>query len=227
MARSNGTARNSRKSYNHPCLIAQTLDILGDRWTFLVLRDLMSGLHRYSEILESCAGMSPNVLSDRLKLLQAAGLVEREYQRGLPPKVQYTLTDTGWSVRPILMAMVEWGRKYLQDEPDESGGDPVPTDFVVRVVSTFAFNPASAGSVAAAIVIEIDDCGDFSAWTLRIDSGRLLPSRNSINDPDVRLNTDTEGFLQFIRGQAAPEHCGSLSGDMEAARAIQSCFAAS
>ena len=148
MARSNGMGKAARKSYNHPCLIAQTLDILGDRWTLLVLRDLMSGLHRYSEILDSCAGMSPNVLSNRLKLLQAEGLVNREYQRGLPPKVEYTLTETGWSVRPILTAMVAWGRTNLLDIPDESVGDTVPTDFVVRVVSTFAFEPAMASTIA-------------------------------------------------------------------------------
>jgi DNA-binding HxlR family transcriptional regulator len=221
--------RTARKSYNHPCLIAQTLDILGDRWTLLVLRDLMSGLHRYSEILDSCSGMSPNVLSDRLKLLQAEGLVTRTYQKGLPPKVEYTLTDTGWSVRPILGAMLAWGRNNLLEIPDESVGDTVPTDFLVRVVSTFAFEPAMATNVEAVIVIEIDDCDDCncSAWTLRIDEGRLLPSRHSIDNPDVRLNTDTEGFSQFIRGQASPELCGTLSGDLDKARSIQSCFVSS
>lgn len=226
MARSNGMEKASRKSYNHPCLIAQTLDVLGDRWTLLVLRDLMAGLHRYSEILDSCAGMSPNVLSDRLKRLQAEGLVNREYQRGLPPKVEYTLTEVGWSVRPILAAMLAWGRNNLIDIPDESAGDMVPTDFLVRVVSTFAFEPEMARDVEAAIVIEIDDCNDCNAWTLRIDGGRLLPSRNAIENPDVRLNTDTKGFFQFIRGKASPELCGTLSGDLETARSIQACFVA-
>ena len=101
-----------KASPNQPCLIAQSLAVIGDRWTLLILRDLMSGLHRYSDILENCAGMSPNVLSDRLKRLEAAGLVNREYFRELPPRVEYTLTEQGWAVRPILLSLIEWGSQY-------------------------------------------------------------------------------------------------------------------
>ena len=107
----------ARKTYNHPCVIAQALDVLGDRWTLLILRDLMAGLHRYNDILESCAGMSPNVLSDRLKRLEAEGLVDRSYYKELPPRVEYTLTEKGWTVRPILSALVEPPRKSPRSEP--------------------------------------------------------------------------------------------------------------
>ena len=72
----------ARKAYNLPCVIAQTLDVLGDRWTLLILRDLMAGLQRYNDILESCSGMSPNVLSDRLKRLEAEGLVDHTPHQG-------------------------------------------------------------------------------------------------------------------------------------------------
>src|SRR5690242_18548962 len=115
----------ARKSYNHPCLIAQTLDVLGDRWTLLILRDLMSGLHRYSDILGNCAGMSPNVLANRLTRLENDGLVNREYHRELPPRVDYTLTEKGWAVRPILLSLIGWGRTYVNQFTPESVGTEV------------------------------------------------------------------------------------------------------
>ena len=136
-----------RKSYNHPCLIAQTLDVLGDRWTLLILRDLMSGLHRYTDILDNCTGMSPNVLSDRLKRLEGDGLVNRLYFRELPPRVEYSLTEKGWSVRPVLLSLLQFGREnFLSSETgDESEPhrQPASIDFSVRVVPAFAFRPGT------------------------------------------------------------------------------------
>ena len=160
-----------------PCLIAQTLDVLGDRWTLLILRDLMAGLDRYSDIIESCGGMSPNVLSDRLKMLEAEGLVERIYERGLPPRVEYKLTEKGWAVRPVLLALVEWGMQYTDRFTKESVGDTVPTDFAVRVIPTFAFQPEHANGLTATMVLELDDCEGCKAWTFEIADGRLRPSR--------------------------------------------------
>ena len=214
----------ARKSYGHPCLIAQTLDVLGDRWTLLVLRDLMAGLRRYSEILENCGGMSPNVLSDRLKMLEREGLVDRHYERGLPPRVDYTLTEKGWAVRPILLSLVDWGMTYTPRFPRESVGDTVPTDFAVRVIPTFAFRPEIAQHVRATMVLEIDDCEGCQAWSFEIADGRLTPSRKMIENPDLHLRTSTEGFFRFFRGQAEPCDCGELEGPAELAQAFQNCF---
>jgi DNA-binding HxlR family transcriptional regulator len=110
-----------RKSYNHPCLIARALDVLGDRWTLLILRDLMSGLQRYSDILDNCDGLSPNLLSTRLKRLEADGLVERHYFKGLPPRVEYTLTEKGWAVRPVLLSLIEWSQEWTDMATDTAG----------------------------------------------------------------------------------------------------------
>lgn len=214
------------KSYKHPCLIAQTLDVLGDRWTLLILRDLMSGLHRYSDILDSCGGMSPNVLSDRLKRLEASGLVERQYHRELPPRVEYTLTGKGWSVRPILLSLIAWGNQYLPGFSRESVGRDVPTDFAVRVIPAFAFRPERAGELAATMVIQIRDCAGCNTWSYVIRDGCIHPQRNTTKAPDVRLLTDTGGFFRFIRGEAPPAECGEIEGDLALALAIQSCFLA-
>jgi DNA-binding HxlR family transcriptional regulator len=217
----------ARKSYNHPCTIARTLDIVGDRWTLLILRDLMAGLSRYSDILESCAGMSPNVLSDRLKRLEADGLVHREYIRGLPPRVEYTLTHKGWDMRPVLVALIGWGKQHLPPTiTEESVGNEVPTDFAVRVLPAFSFHPERVPDLTATMVVEIQDCDDCNTWTLAIHDGHIHPSRNGIPEADVHLHTDTSGFFRFIHNQAPPEACGKLSGSPELAAAIQSCFMA-
>ena len=220
MARSNGNG--SSRTYGHPCLIAQSLDVLGDRWTLLVLRDLMTGLRRYTDILQNCAGLSPNLLADRLKMLEREGVVHRRYERGLPPRVEYTLTEKGWAVRPILLSLVEWGMTYASRFTRQSVGDTVPTDFAVRVVPTFAFQPEAAAGVRLALTIEIDDCEGCSAWTFRIEDGRLSPRRGD-GEADLRFRTTTSGFFRFFRG-ADPDACGELDGPPALAREFQRCF---
>ena len=213
-----------RKNYNQPCLIAQTLGVLGDRWTLLILRDLMSGLSRYSDIMENCAGMSPNVLSDRLKRLEADGLVERAYHRELPPRVDYTLSEKGWAVRPILLSLISWGQQYLQPLTLTSVGTDISTDFAVRVVPAFWFQPDRAGDLAASMVIEISDCAECNTWSFEIKDGRIRPRRRVMEDADIRLVTTTDGFFRFLRGAASPEECGTLHGSADVAAAIQGCF---
>jgi len=216
-----------RRLYNHPCLIAQTLSILGDRWTLLILRDLMAGLDRYSDILQSCDGMSPNVLSGRLKRLEAEGLVARERIKGLPPRVEYSLTEKGWSVRPILLALLDWGREQLGPFPIESVGTDVTTDFAVRVVPAFLFDALRAEGVRASMVVEIADCNDCNTWSFTIHDGRIQPRRNGMDTPDVTLRTTTRGFFEFIDGKAPIESCGEVEGCLETAVAIRECFLAS
>ncbi|MFN0096044.1 MAG: winged helix-turn-helix transcriptional regulator [Dehalococcoidia bacterium] len=212
------------RKYRHPCLIAQTLDVLGDRWTLLILRDLMSGLHRYSDILDNCAGMSPNVLSDRLKRLEAEGIVQRTYHRELPPRVDYTLTEKGWAVRPILLSLIDWGRSYAQPFDLDTVGSEISTDFAVRMLPTFSFNADRAEGLTATMVLEVADCADCNTWSFEIRDGHILPRRRAIESPDVRLVTTTRGFIAFIRGELPPAVCGNVEGSLEIAARIQSCF---
>ncbi|MGK2965461.1 MAG: winged helix-turn-helix transcriptional regulator [Tepidiformaceae bacterium] len=216
-----------RKSYNHPCTIARTLDVLGDRWTLLILRDLMAGLYRYSDILENCGGMSPNVLSDRLKRLEADGLVERKYFKELPPRVEYSLTERGWAVRPVLLSLIAWGNEFLEPLSTDAVGTDVPQDFGMRTVPAFTFNPDRAEGITATMVVEIQDCSDCNTWSFEITDGQIRPRRNAIEHADIRLKATTEGFFRFIHGSATPAECGELEGSPEIAARIQSCFAAS
>ncbi len=98
------------------CPIACTLDILGDRWTLLVVRDMMfMSKQRFEEFLESPEGISTNILADRLKQLEAAGLVQKRPYSNHSRRMNYSLTEAGQTLRPILKSMIAWGLKYVPE----------------------------------------------------------------------------------------------------------------
>ena len=102
-------ASRARRSF---CPVACTLDVLGDRWSLLVVRDLMRGQRRYAEFLESNEGIPTNILADRLKRLAAKGVIRSRRYSQHPPRVEYGLTAKGEGLRPIMRAMVEWGIRH-------------------------------------------------------------------------------------------------------------------
>lgn len=97
------------------CPIARSLDLVGDRWTILVLRDLHLGSTRFADLLRSLEGISPNLLSARLKTLEHEGLVERRLYSEHPPRAEYVLTECGQAFGPVLRAMYDWGTSYRED----------------------------------------------------------------------------------------------------------------
>ncbi len=108
-----------KKSYHQDCPIARTLDIIGDRWTLLLIRDLFMGKKRFNELLRSCPGVPPKLLSERLKRLEGHKLIERLVQDGYPPRAEYQLTAKGRSLFPVLRDIAEWGVEHLyEDDPE-------------------------------------------------------------------------------------------------------------
>jgi DNA-binding HxlR family transcriptional regulator len=94
------------------CPVARTLDLIGERWTILILRDLLlEGPRRYQDFQESLAGIAPNTLSARLKELEARGLISRRLYSEHPPRLEYHLTDKGKSLGTVMRALREWGQK--------------------------------------------------------------------------------------------------------------------
>lgn len=110
MTKTNGTSDSNSRSN---CPVSCVLDILGDKWTLVIVRDLFMGKHRYNEFMESPEGITSNILADRLKRLECAGLVKRDQYQKRPPRAEYFLTTKGADLQPVLFAMVEWGRRYL------------------------------------------------------------------------------------------------------------------
>ena len=107
-----------------------TLDILGDRWSLLVIRDLAMGKRRYAEFLESPEGIPTNILAERLKRLKAAGVIAATRYHAHPPRLEYSLTAKGEALRPVLRAMVDWGVKYagarMPEHLKAAARSPVP-----------------------------------------------------------------------------------------------------
>lgn len=100
------------RARHSPCPVACTLDLLGDRWSLLIVRDLIRGKRRYSEFLASREKIPTNILADRLKSLADAGVIRAQRYSHRPPRVEYELTPKGEDLRPIMRAMVDWGVRH-------------------------------------------------------------------------------------------------------------------
>lgn len=94
------------------CPVETTLTLIGDKWKVLVLRDLMGGTKRFGELKKSIGSVTQKVLTAQLRAMEESGLVNRKVYAEVPPRVEYTLTETGYSLKPILDSMWDWGLQY-------------------------------------------------------------------------------------------------------------------
>ena len=96
------------------CPVACTLDLVGDKWTLLVVRDLLLGKTRYGEFLETDEGIPTNILADRLKRLVSAGIVSKTAYQTNPPRYEYQLTKKGRDLGPVVVELVRWGEQHVR-----------------------------------------------------------------------------------------------------------------
>lgn len=94
------------------CPVETTLTLISDKWKVLILRDLMSGTKRFGELRKSIGHVTQKVLTAQLRQMEASGLLTRKVYAEVPPRVEYTLTELGYSLKPILDAMWDWGTEY-------------------------------------------------------------------------------------------------------------------
>ena len=94
------------------CPVETTLTLIGDKWKVLILRDLMDGTKRFGELKKSIGTVSQKVLTAQLRDMEEKGLLTRKVYAEVPPRVEYTLTETGYSLKPVLDAMWAWGADY-------------------------------------------------------------------------------------------------------------------
>ena len=97
------------------CPVETTLTLIGDKWKVLILRDLMPGTKRFGELKKSIGTVTQKVLTAQLRQMEASGLLTRTVYAEVPPRVEYTLTDLGRSLRPVLDAMEAWGKAYQEN----------------------------------------------------------------------------------------------------------------
>jgi len=206
------------RTYNQNCPIARGLDVLGERWTLLILRELVGGPRRYGDLKAELPGIATNLLADRLRELEEAGLVDRTE---LPPPVArtvYTLSEAGWQkVLPVIKAVATFGLGLL--EPTESALTPL-NGFLAGVL--LAFDPVRAGGVKTTYRIEID-ARPFEFAVHR--EGLTLPK----GPPAVTLTATAADLITARMGSSAAERKAALrrvkfDGDPEAVAAMRTVF---
>ena len=99
------------------CPVETTLTLIGDKWKVLIIRDLMPGTKRFGELKKSIGGVSQKVLTSQLRQMEDCGLLTRTVYPEVPPRVEYTLTELGRSLKPVLDAMQDWGEAYKANSP--------------------------------------------------------------------------------------------------------------
>lgn len=92
------------------------MGLIGEKWKVLIIRDLLTGTKRFGELKKSVTGITQKVLTNNLRQMESSGLVKRKVYAEVPPRVEYSLTETGFSLKPILDSMVIWGNEYRKKQ---------------------------------------------------------------------------------------------------------------
>ena len=100
----------------HPCPVTVALSVIGGKWKVIILWHLQDGVKRFGELQKLVKGISQKMLTQELRDLEGAGLVSRKVYPVVPPKVEYSLTETGWSLEPVLKQLCEWGKMYRESQ---------------------------------------------------------------------------------------------------------------
>jgi DNA-binding HxlR family transcriptional regulator len=113
------------------CPVAKTAEIISNKWTPLILRDLVDGERRFSQLERSLVGISPKTLSERLKRLEEAKVIDRHCFAEVPPRVEYSLTEKGHALMPLIDCMREFGNRWLLDEPCTTSAESTADELAV------------------------------------------------------------------------------------------------
>lgn len=181
----------SKRTYEDGCATAHALDLIGERWALLVVRELILGPKRFTDLRAGLPGISPNVLTQRLEELEASGLLRR---RKLPPPASswvYELTDRGLELEQVIMVLGRWGAK----SPSLLQGYPLSTDALVLSFRTM-FSARLAGDFAATLELRIGE----NRFRATAANGELELVRGSADEPDAIVEGTTETLVAVVYG---------------------------
>lgn len=211
----------AKRSYHQYCSVARALDIVGGRWTLLIVRELLIGPKRYTDLLEGLPGIGTNLLSERLKHLEAHAVLAK---RRLPPPahaVVYELTAYGRGLEPAIVALGQWGMSQL--------GQPMPEDDFkpgwLVLAARITFRADEARGVQEAYELRVDN----EVFRLEVDEGTLRTDQGHADNPDLILTTDADTFLAVASRQrdwqeAVDSGAIELTGDRDALRRFDRIF---
>jgi DNA-binding HxlR family transcriptional regulator len=181
----------AKRTYGDRCGIARALDLVGERWALLVVRDLLLGPKRFTDLRAGLPHVSPDVLSQRLREQQERGVIRR---RKLPPPAGssvYELTDWGRELEPAVVALGRWGAQSPFLRPD----GPLGADSIMLGLRTF-FDPAAAAGLQVTCQIIVGEYG----FTVRVAGGEIEVLRGEGLHPDASLETDVEVLSRLLDG---------------------------
>lgn len=209
----------AKRSYDDPCGVARALDVVGERWALLVVRELLLGPKRFAALSGGLPGISQNVLSQRLRELEAAGIVRR---RALGPPASargYELTQRGRELERVLLALGRWGSRTPVSPAAE-----LSTDALMLALRT-TFDPGAAGSLQALAELRIG----ADRFRAEIGQGTFRVTRHCPERADVTLVTDAATLRSVVFGGqslAAAVRSGGLriDGDRRVAARFARCF---
>lgn len=180
------------RTYDHFCMLARALEQVGDRWTLLVVRDLLGGPRRFTDLIDLLGGITPKTLSQRLRDLESSGIVVVDRQPGRR-EVWYSLTPRGAELAPAVHALFEWGLRHARRPP--SPGEKVHIEHLLRALQmVLDQTPAPRRPVIWHIVV-----ADGRPYTLAFDGSTWsLTNHLEGSAPDVRVTTDTGAWTRFL-----------------------------
>lgn len=199
------------RTYNQACSAAHALDLVGERWALLVIRELLLGPKRFTDLREGLPQASPNILSQRLHELEEAGIVR--HRKLAPPAGSwvYELTDWGMELEPVLLHLARWGgRSPLRDLTAGASVD------ALMLALRSGFDPKSSGNLRATYALRVGE----HTFTVRVADGRLTVVRGDAPEPDVVIETDAATFASLIMhrqrlGDATAGERLTLTGDQD------------
>lgn len=195
----------AKRQYNQLCPLAYALDVIGERWTLLIIRDLAFGPRRYTDLLNGLPGIGTNLLSNRLKALEEANIIQ---QRQLPPPAAssvYDLTEHGKGLIPIVRMMAHWGMAYIEIPP--------PADHYLGTIPTMNamtmfFNTEKASDIKASCEFH----GQDEVFYAEVDNGELNISQGNGDAPDVVVDVDYRSLLMILNGMMPKETVQDAGG---------------
>jgi DNA-binding HxlR family transcriptional regulator len=185
------------KRFDQYCPIANALSLVGDRWALLVVRELLRGPRRYTDLSAGLPGIGTNILASRLRDLEAGGVLRR---RKLPPPAAstvYELTEYGEGLEEVIHALARWGARTLGLPRRE---DDLESDWGVQAFRAL-FYPERAQGLTELYVIRVDE----DTFTVRIVDGRLHTEVGATASPDLDLETDMATFFALASGDLPAE----------------------
>jgi DNA-binding HxlR family transcriptional regulator len=194
-----GLSTMTKRSYRQNCALALAADLVGERWSLLLIRDLLVGPKRYKDLNQSLQGMGTNLLASRLKELEEAGIIERQ-ERGGGAHV-YALTDSGRALEPAILALVRWGLTFL---PDRIEGFYHQDDWDLVALKA-AFEPKLSAGLAICTQFVSDS---ITAW-VEIRDQQLTIGLGESGKADITINGTVEDLFVETKNPAALLSSGS------------------